>query len=104
LISLLISQNCIKCLLLNLFILLHVENENVTSNNITSLNIPSSSSTAFNKKRKLNECEAKEKQLKDEKLKSNTAKIETSKHDIPIIIYKNISHISFTTHITILQN
>ncbi|GAB1865797.1 UBX domain-containing protein 7 [Camponotus japonicus] len=54
------------------------ENENVTSNNITSLNIPSSSSTAFNKKRKLNECEAKEKQLKDEKLKSNTAKIETN--------------------------
>lgn len=80
--------------------MLYVENENVTLDNITSLNIPSSSNTAFNKKRKLNECEAKEKQLKDEKLKSNTVKVETSKHDIFIIIYKNIFHIFFT----ILQN
>lgn len=80
--------------------LLHVENENVTLDNITSLNIPSSSNTAFNKKRKLNECEAKEKQLKDEKLKSNTVKVETSKHNISIIIYKNIFYI----FITILQN
>jgi len=68
--------------------LLYTGNENVASDNITSssvpsLNIPCSSNTAFNKKRKLNECATK--QQKDEKLKSNSAKPETGNCDICII-------------------
>ncbi|KAG5333041.1 UBXN7 protein, partial [Acromyrmex heyeri] len=53
----------------------NVASDNITSSSVSNLNAPSSSNTAFNKKRKLNECATK--QQKDEKLKSNTTKSET---------------------------
>ncbi|XP_012532905.1 UBX domain-containing protein 7 [Monomorium pharaonis] len=52
-----------------------VTSDNITSSSVPSSNMPSSSNSAFNKKRKLNECAIK--QQKDEKLKSNATKPET---------------------------